>query len=561
MINFQTESLEANAKILMRGMWYAELPDVLDIGRLEGNIVSVLRQQDAVGYAAYDTYATGLIKDYKNIVSPSYLRAPGVEPITYYTFKKNKSFREMQIPNPLHYVSFVYNSLWIFEKLFERLYCEPENAQVVESSNSYVVFHQEFCIPLGYEDMEEIELGVFTDKNNKIQGNAMFARNQERYDAVAEAYLYGMKMDIESFFPNIYTHYLDKIGAMPPYQNMPDVQEYFTFLDTFHQRANNNQTKGIPAGTFSAHIAAELCMLCVDARIRQELLGEAVGYIRYVDDLTLFADTRETLEKYKVKVQKILNDFRLRINGNKTEIFRNARNSQLTNLSEICRRLCFLAEAEGTVRLNGSHLKELKEYISELLAQNKLSQVKTVLSLLRKEMESAKIEVEDVEFALFCYLQTLVFEDENLVWHVYKIMDTMMGMRVRPEYFTILEKKMLVIDNEYSDTLLQIWHYYILTKHMSAAQKRDFWQRKESSLTHPVLLTMFVEEGYHKNAKVFQKIKQLFQKEDAGNDWKQKIMYSKWWLPLCKIRMLDGYNYEAYLQGSLFPKVLADLIR
>lgn len=561
MIDFNMESLETNAKILLRGMWYAELPDMLNMGQLEENIMSVLQYQDEIGYDAYDTYDTGLIKEYKNIASPSYLRSPGVEPITYYTFKKNKSFREMQIPNLMHYVSFVYNSLWIFDDLFEPLYCDPRNEKIVGSSNSYVVFNEEFYIPLGYEDVEEIELGVFTDKNNKIQGNVVFARNQERYDSVAEAYLYGIKMDIESFFPNIYTHYFDKIGAMPPYSNMSDVQNYFTFLDIFHQRTNNNQTKGIPAGTFSAHIAAELCMLCVDEKIRQEIQGEDAGYIRYVDDLALFADSSEMLEKYKVKVQKILNDFRLRINGNKTEIFRNARNGQLTNLDEISRELSFLNGTDECVLLNGSHLKEIKGYIAELLEQNRISQIKAVLSILLKGVEREKIKITDIDFSLFCYLQTLVFEDENLAWNVYKLMDTIMCIHMRAEYLEILKKKIPVIDNEYSDTLLQIWHYYIITKHMDALQKCGFWKEKEKGLTHPVIIAMFVVEGFHKNAKVFQKIKELFQKEDSGNDWKQKIIYSRWWLPLCKIRMVDEYNYEAYLQSTLFPKVLADLTK
>lgn len=65
-------------------------------------------------------------------------------------------------------------------------------------------------------------------------------------------------------------------------------KRYFTFLDQFHQRVNNNQTKGIPAGVFSSHIAAELCMLCVDEEIRRYIADRPIGYIRYVDDLTFF---------------------------------------------------------------------------------------------------------------------------------------------------------------------------------------------------------------------------------------------------------------------------------
>lgn len=561
MINFDIESTEKNAETLLRGMWYAELPDLLDMKRLCGNIIDALRYQNENGYDSFQTDNEGFIVDYKKIVSPSYLRSPGVEPITYYTFKKNKSFREMQIPNLLHYFSFVYNSLWIFDDLFEQLYCEPENEEVIGNPNSYVVLNKEFYIPVGYEEFEEIELGVFTDKNNKIQGNAMMTANRARYDSMAGAYIYGMKMDIESFFPNIYTHYLEKISAMPPYENMANVKRYFTFLDVFHQRTNNNQTKGIPAGIFSAHIAAELCMLCVDERIRGDIGDEDIGYIRYVDDLTLFADSRDALENFQVKVQKILNDFRLRINGNKTVIFKNALNPQLTSIEEIHRRLCFLREEEWPVILNANHLQVIKEYIAELLEQSRISQVKAILSILLKGIEQKKVAVGNIDLPFFCYLQTLVFEDMNLVWHVYKIIDAIMGLDKKAEYFEVMKKKLAAIDNEYSDTLLQIWHYYVFIKHMDAKQRSDFWNEKRNELVNPIIISMFVKEGEHRNAKVYCLVKELFQKEEHGRDWKQKIIYSQWWLPLCKIRMVDSYNYDSYLQSKLFPAVLADIIK
>ncbi len=42
-------------------------------------------------------------------------------------------------------------------------------------------------------------------------------------------------------------------------------------------------------------------------------------------------------------------------------------------------------------------------------------------------------------------------------------------------------------------------------------------------------------------------------------NWKSKIMFSKWWLPIFKIKMVDDYNYDRFLKASLFSKVLTDL--
>ena len=81
--------------------------------------------------------------------------------------------------------------------------------------------------------------------------------------------------------------YLDKIKDMEPFSSMENVADYFIYLDHFHQRINCNQTKGIPAGVFSAHIASELLMICVDDQIRKGMPEEGMEYIRYVDDLTL----------------------------------------------------------------------------------------------------------------------------------------------------------------------------------------------------------------------------------------------------------------------------------
>lgn len=36
-------------------------------------------------------------------------------------------------------------------------------------------------------------------------------------------------------------------------------------------------------------------------------------------------------------------------------------------------------------------------------------------------------------------------------------------------------------------------------------------------------------------------------------------MFSKWWLPIFKIKMVDDYNYDRFLKSLLFPKVLTDL--
>lgn len=561
-IEFGSEAVNKNAQILLSGIWYSELPDLLEIkDKLANNIQTVLKKQNETGYSTYKTEQDGFITDFKNVVSPKYLRSPGVEPIIYYTFKKNGALREMQIPNLIHHIGFIYNSLWIFGDLFEKIYLDNAYEEKIANSSSYLVLGEEFYIPVRYDDIEEIEEGIFVSTNNKIHGNVLMESKKRQFDEQAEAYLYSIKLDIESFFPNIYTHYFEKMAHKKLYSDFDEAKKYFEFLDTFHQRINNNQTKGIPAGVFSAHIAAELLMLSVDDEIREKFKEDDMGYIRYVDDLTFFSDSKEKLEDINVEVQQILNQYRLRINGNKTQISQSIYNISLTDIGEICFKLPFLQISDEPNILSQENIITLKKYIAELMQKKEISQIKTVFSLFYKKLKEDKLKIENVEKELLHILLLAVFEEKTITWQVYRIIDWIFDKtKNKVKYQELLIKKLPVVNRIYRDSILQIWHYYVLSKSMNQIEKKQFFENNKQYLQNPILVTMFVEKGNHMNAHIMTYIKENFLKESNTTDWKKRIMYSRWWLPLMKIRMVDVHNYENFLQTSMFPEVLADLM-
>ena len=59
--------------------------------------------------------------------------------------------------------------------------------------------------------LEEVEQAIFAVKNHKRTGQLSYERNNKRYLSAQGSKLYAVKVDIESFFPNIYTHYLINI--------------------------------------------------------------------------------------------------------------------------------------------------------------------------------------------------------------------------------------------------------------------------------------------------------------------------------------------------------------
>lgn len=561
MIDFFADNVSMNAEILLEGMFYSQLPMILDDSVLKDHIVEVLMKMADEEYT-YFSYKDGFIKDYKNIVPPEYIRGNGAESITYYEFKKNTALREMQIPNLLHYCSFIYNTLFVFEELFAPLYLEPDNEEYVENSNSYVVIGNSFVVSSGYNEWDELEEGVFTTENNKIQNHATFGENRRRYDRRQEAYLYSAKLDIESFFPNMYTHYFEKIAGYEPYQSLGVNKDYFVFLDNFHQRINNNQTKGIPAGVFSSHIAAELCMLCVDYLIRQEIADKAIAYIRYVDDMTFFSDSRQELEQASAAVQRILNQFRLRVNGNKTEFCSNAKVLEhKANLRLVYEHLPFL-NAEDTYELTSDDFQCFKEYMQELLKVENVSQMKTILTLFLRSLGEGKLMFTDLEYSWFCYLYMLAFENVNLVCHVYRVLDKMLDeVDEQEEYLDILQKKTKRINELYKDTLFQIWHYYVLTRHLEVRQHMECMEEYfQEEGANPIIACWFVRSGNNKNQKLMKYIIDIFKDETGEANWKPKIMFSRWWLPLLKIKMKDSHNYYKFMDSENFPNILADLI-
>ncbi|MEJ8775815.1 reverse transcriptase domain-containing protein [Blautia sp. HCN-1074] len=564
MIEFSNPNFSLNMSALLQGMWYSELPELVDIEIICENLKDVLYKMQQGQYNYYELEQDGFIKDFKGINSPSYLRKPGVEAITYYVFKKNKTLREMQMVNLIHYCAFIYNSLYVFEDIFAQLYINEDNLKYIENSNSYVVVNESFWVGTPY-DCEEVEEGVFTNENNKVTRWMKIEDAKKRIQSCQKSKLYFIKMDIESFFPNLYTHYLARIGKSEPYKRLGFSQRYYDFLDKFHQRINDNQTKGVPAGNFSSHIGAELLMLCVDYDIREMIGQKKIGYIRYVDDMTFYSDNQQELEDMVMQVQKILTKYRLRINGNKVERGKTTRSKGFyISKKEVCEKFIYLDDdCHETIELNYDHFFDLKNYISDLLDKERIGQVKTILTRFLKKLELGKIQFIE-EDSWFYYFQALVFDEESLAYNIYKILNMILKNSQSKEILLQeLKGKREFVDNHYSDTLIQIWHYYVMTQNMDESDKTQLFQTYirdiEFTDSNPIIISHFINRGEKKNKDIWRYIRDGYKNQTKETDWKSKILFSKWWLPIFKIKMVDNYNYDRFLTSSLFPKVLTDL--
>jgi hypothetical protein len=103
MIDNNDDIQQRNIDLLIVGYWYEDLPPIIDIANMKEKIKGIVKNIDNDMYD--DFYkADGIITEYNNTQAPSYIFNDGIEPITFFEFKKNGALREMQIPNLKYYV-------------------------------------------------------------------------------------------------------------------------------------------------------------------------------------------------------------------------------------------------------------------------------------------------------------------------------------------------------------------------------------------------------------------------------------------------------------------------
>lgn len=572
MIDKNDDIQQRNIDLLITGYWYEDLPPVIDIINMKAIIKRIIENIDNDIYD--DFYKTnGIITEYKNTQAPSYIFNDGIEPITFFEFKKNGALREMQIPNLKYYCTFVYNTIAVYDELFSKLYSEPEFDKYVCNSNSYILFNELFHIFKLYDGSEEIiESGIFAVKNNKTTGQLAHEENNVRYLKKQGAKLHSVKVDIESFYPNVYTHYLSKIKDAEPYKDNICCDTYFDFLDYYNMKINNNQTKGIVTGVYSSTISAELLMLCVDYEINN-VIGDEVSYIRYVDDLTFFSDSLEEIYSKLPLVQRVLNKYRLRINNNKTETQKSIYNMSYVDMYELKKRFDFFDfDSADIIKYDKEVFYNIKGYVARAYDNNLKSEIKAFLSMFRRAISLKKLRFDidekiDLKKYTVAYMLQLACLEPIFASRCYRVIIAILTLidedSKKDEIVNLLKSKNKFINATYHDSLLQIWHYYVLSKYDSKSNIKELLDSFGSDEINPIILAGFVKEKNAANKELFDYIKKTYSaivnKEGEQSFWMRSIMFSKWWLPLLVIHLKDGKNYSKFYQSQHFHAIYREM--
>lgn len=165
----------------------------------------------------------------------------------------------------------------------------------------------------------------------------------------------------------------------------------------------------------------------------------------------------------------------------------------------------------------------------------------------------------------------LIFFDAYIAVNCYKVMYELLSYYQNKSIDTTdiincIDNKTKQLNERYSNTLIQIWHYYLLNKFEKRKNIATYYfdllkqTQDQNESINPLVLLSFIEKGDNKNKDIFKYIVEEH-KKSCKNDknWKQTIMLSKWWLPLLHIRSVDNHNYQDFYNSPNFLSIWKDL--
>lgn len=491
----------------------------------------------------------------KNVKTPKYIYKNGSESIKYYAFKNNLTLRPMGIGSPIWYFAFAYNILVAHDKWLKLLYLEEDDQipQLVSHSDLPILTKDLNTFQeMNYDTQQLSEYSVASGFSNELDNKSskVYKRNQIRNINDEGAHPFYMKVDIEGYFRNIYTHQLSKLANLLPYRMFisMNIENFFNFLDTFNMKISDNQTKGILQGPFSSQISAEFLGISLDLSIAQAIKDHKITGItfrRYVDDFTFYGNNQADLNAVLVQVDRIFRQYGVGRKTEKTIIERGFPLSKGGNFHDpifaVNNKSIF---GSNSPELTLSNILELRQKLGELVEENNISQIRTILTVFKKEVVPNKIKQTSfptLQSLCQIILKTAISFPVVSV-HCYRVLDDIL-MTINPVdreriILNVIELNTSLIDEDYPETELQIWHYYILGKYLPSKERAKFLTRllKKMSLTNAdstdcLLIISFVKDNFQQNQKIWKTVKEKYQTESKlTSGGIEGIETSRWFL-------------------------------
>lgn len=169
--------------------------------------------------------------------------------------------------------------------------------------------------------------------------------NSDKVKQIQLKFSYSKKIDIQDFFPSIYTHSLawGLFGSKSVAKaNKRDHNYFENQVDQLMMTINFNETNGIVVGPELSRIVAELLLVRVDKLVEKEIFNKTgkenhtdYRVIRFVDDIFIFSNDKVLNDSIENAYSKVLAEFNLSINQSKVKNFDDSQNAFVSRATEI----------------------------------------------------------------------------------------------------------------------------------------------------------------------------------------------------------------------------------
>lgn len=198
----------------------------------------------------------------------------------------------MSIPHPLHYL--------ILSRIIE------ENWEEIED----------------HYDNSKVSLSSIEYKDDKLEKKHSMSKMQEiRLENLAFN-KYILCVDINRYYPSIYTHSIPWALHTKPVAKakMRDMSLLGNKIDTVIRNMQDGQTMGIPIGPMTSMIVQEIIGSSIDKEFQIQFGRDVKGF-RYTDDMEYYFKDSDEANRALSVMTTVLEEYNLGVNNEKTKIF------------------------------------------------------------------------------------------------------------------------------------------------------------------------------------------------------------------------------------------------
>ncbi|MAE01415.1 antiviral reverse transcriptase Drt4 [Pseudoalteromonas lipolytica] len=124
--------------------------------------------------------------------------------------------------------------------------------------------------------------------------------------------------DVANCFNSIYSHAIpwSLVGLNQAKAQQNERELWFNKLDMFQRKCKRNETLGIPIGSATSSIFAELILGCVDKKLREK----EYEFYRYIDDYSCYCKSDDEAQEFLRDLGIFLAEYKLTLNLKKTVV-------------------------------------------------------------------------------------------------------------------------------------------------------------------------------------------------------------------------------------------------